>query len=252
MTWTAGQRYFAEFLGTFGLLLFGGGAAVFSIQASLSFLAGLDNSRVVLVSAAIGLAVLGGAYALGDISGGHFNPAVTISMAVSRRMPWSDVAPYIIAQIVGGIVGIAVVAGIAHGSATVWPIAQNAGFGSQCYAGNGSGCGFSLGAVFLLELALTFGFVLFIQRVTRPDASAKNLAPIAIGLTLMITNLVAIPIDGASINPARSFGPAIISWVTGGPTWPLQQVWLFFLAPILGGILAALVEMGLRAAPTPP
>ncbi|MCI4369077.1 MAG: aquaporin, partial [Thermoplasmata archaeon] len=152
MAFSSTQKYLAEFLGTFALLLFGGGAAVFSLSPF-----GDANSRVVLVSAAFGLVVLGGAYAFGEISGGHFNPAVTVSMAVSRRMPTSDVVPYLIAQILGGLVGILVVAGIVSGSATQLSLGQGAALGSQCYTGMGAppGCSFSLGSVFLIELTLT-------------------------------------------------------------------------------------------------
>lgn len=246
MAWTAPQRYLAEFLGTFALLLFGGGAAVFSAPA-------LDtNSRVVLVSLAFGITVLGGAYAFGDVSGGHFNPAVTLSMALSRRMPLRDVGPYLVAQVLGGLLGIGVVAGIAQGSDFQWGTAQAIQLGSQCYASSslpiGTGCTYALGAVFLIELALTFVFVLVIQLVTRPENSTRNLAPVAIGLTLLVTNLVAIPVDGASINPVRSFSPALVSALVPGWThWALGESWLFWVAPILGGLLAAVVERVFRA-----
>jgi aquaporin Z len=232
MAWSATQRYLAEFLGTFALLLFGGGAAVFSLGE-------LGNARVVLVSAAFGLTVLGAAYAFGDISGGHFNPAVTLSMALSRRMPMKDVLPYLIAQIFGGIVGIGVVFG---------GLAQNAALGSQCFSGSGAppGCAFGVGSVFLIELALTFVFVLVIQLVTRSENGAKNLAPIAIGLTLVVTNLVAINVDGASINPVRSFSPALLATYWSNATWAIQESWLFWVAPILGGLLASVVESMLR------
>jgi len=245
MTWSSTQKYLAEFLGTFALLLFGGGSAVFSLSSTML----LDPlTRVVLVSMSFGFVLLGLAYAFGDVSGGHFNPAVTLSMALNRRMPMRDVAPYLVAQVVGGILGIGVVAGIAHGAPGGWAGVQDAGFGSQCYAGAGApaGCGFSLGSVFLIELALTFVFVLVIQLVTRPENSARNLAPAAIGMTLLVTNLVAIPVDGASINPVRSFAPALVTWLSSGPTWPLAEVWLFFFAPILGGLLASVVEGMLR------
>lgn len=241
MAWSAAQKYLAEFLGTFALLLLGGGAAVFSLGDP-------GNARVVLVSAAFGLTVLGGAYAFGDISGGHFNPAVTLSMALSRRMPMRDVLPYLVAQILGGIVGISVVFGIVHGSANGFMEAQGAALGSQCYSGSGApmGCSYAVGSVFLIELALTFLFVLVIQFVTRPESPAKNLAPIAIGLTLVVVNLVAINVDGASINPVRSFSPALISLYWSNATWAIQESWLFWVAPILGGLLASVVEMWFR------
>jgi aquaporin Z len=241
MAWSPGQKYLAEFLGTFALLLFGGGAAVFS-------LGGPGNDRVILVSLAFGFVLLALAYMFGDISGGHFNPAVTLSMALSRRMPLGDVVPYLVAQVVGGIVGILVVFGIAHGSSTMFSLAQGAALGSQCYAGSGAppGCGFAVGSVFLLELALTFVFVLVIQFVTRPENGAKNLAPVAIGMALLVANLVAINVDGASLNPVRSFSPAVVSLYWSSANWAIQESWLFWIAPILGGLLAAVVEMWFR------
>ncbi|MCI4362181.1 MAG: aquaporin, partial [Thermoplasmata archaeon] len=168
MAWTSTQKYLAEFLGTFALLLFGGGAAVFSLGDP-------GNARVVLVSAAFGLTVLGAAYAFGDVSGGHFNPAVTLSMALSKRMPMKDVVPYLAAQILGGIVGMGVVFGIVHGSSIPFTLAQGAALGSQCYSGSGApaGCSYAIGSVFLIELALTFIFVLVIQMVTRAESGAK-------------------------------------------------------------------------------
>jgi len=239
MAWSTAQKYFAEFVGTFALLLMAGGTAVFTLGEQ-------DLSRVILVSLAFGFVLAALAWSLGEISGGHFNPAVTLSMALSRRMPMMDVIPYLIAQIVGGIVGIGVVAGIAHGSSPAWSLAQSAALGSQTYAASGAPGGFSLGAVFLLEAAMTFIFVLVIQVITRPENGAKNLAPLGIGLTLLVGNLLAIPVDGASLNPVRSFSPAIVSYASWGTTWAIDQSWLFWVAPILGGLLAAVVEMGLR------
>jgi aquaporin Z len=237
MAWSAAQKYLAEFLGTFALLLFGGGAAVFS-------LGDVGNARVVLVSLAFGVTVLGAAYAFGEVSGGHFNPAVTLSMALSRRMPLRDVVPYVIAQLAGGIIGIAVVFGIADGSTGMFSLAQGAALGSQCYSGFSApaGCAFSVGSVFLLELAATFVFVLVIQFVTRSSNGSKNLAPVAIGLTLMVANLVAINVDGASLNPVRSFAPALVSLYWGNAAWAIKESWLFWVAPILGGLLASVVE----------
>jgi aquaporin Z len=246
MAWSRSQKYLAEFLGTFALLLFGGGSAVFSLGE-------LGNARVLLVSLAFGTVLVGGIFAFGDVSGGHFNPAVTLSMALSRRMPLGDVVPYLVAQVVGGIVGIAVVFGIAHGSSGMFSLAQSAALGSQCYSGSNApaGCGFSVGSVFLLELALTFVFVLVIQFVTRSENGAKNLAPVAIGFTLLVANLVAINVDGASINPVRSFSPAVVSLYWSNATWAIQESWLFWVAPILGGLLASVVEMWFRPSGTP-
>jgi aquaporin Z len=236
MAWSTGQKYLAEFVGTFALLLLAGGTAVFTLGE-------LDLSRAILVSLAFGFVLAALAWTLGDVSGGHFNPAVTLSMAVSRRMPMMDVIPYLIAQVIGGLVGIAVVAGIAHGNAGLWTLAQAHSLGSQAYAPTG---GYSLGSVFLLEVAITFLFVLVIQMITRPENGAKNLAPLGIGLTLLVGNLLAIPVDGASLNPVRSFSPALLSWASWGSTTALDQSWVFWVAPIIGGILAAIVEMAMR------
>ncbi len=241
MAWTTSQKYLAEFIGTFALLLFGGGSAAFSLAGGITE----PLARAVLVSAAFGFVLLALAYAFGDISGGHFNPAVTLSMALNRRMPLRDVVPYLVCQVLGGLAGMAVVLGIVSGSSTALGLAQSAALGSQAYSNPGPGA-FSLGAVFLIEVALTFVFVLVIQLVTRPESSSKNLAPVAIGLTLLVTNLVAIPVDGASMNPVRSFSPALLSYQWSGAQWALQESWLFWVAPIIGGLIAAVVEMAMR------
>jgi aquaporin Z len=241
MAATATQRYLAEFLGTFALLLMGDGAAMFSLPAVTD-----PQARVVLISIAFGVTVLGGAYAFGQISGGHFNPAVTVSMAISRRMPVRDVLPYIVAQLGGAILGVLVILGIAYGSPSSWANVQATGIGSQGYSAFNAPYAYSAGSVFLLELSLTFLFVLVIQYVTRPENAARNLAPIAIGLTLMVTNLVGIGVDGASINPARSFAPALLSAGWSSSTWAIKEVWLFWVAPVLGGALASVVESQLR------
>lgn len=238
MTYSSTQKYLAEFIGTFALLLFGGGSAVFTLGAGLEPLA-----RVVLVSLSFGFVLMGLAYAFGDVSGGHFNPAVTLSMAVSKRMPSGDVIPYLVAQVVGGLVGIAVVWGIVSGSVDAgWIHTVQAGaLGSQAYSASNSPGSFSLGAVFLIETALTFVFVLVIQLVTRAENSAKNLAPLAIGGTLLVGNLVAIPVDGASMNPVRSFSPAVLSAAWSSGNWAIGESWLFWIAPIVGGLIAAVV-----------
>jgi aquaporin Z len=242
MSWSTPQKYLAEFLGTLALLFLAGGTAVFTLGEP-------DLARVILVSLAFGLVLTALAYAFGEISGGHFNPAVTLSMALSRRMPMMDVVPYLVAQIAGGLVGIGLVAGIAHGSDPLWSLAQGGALGSQTYSGNGAPGSFSLGSVFLLEVVMTFLFVLVIQLITRPENGAKNLAPVGIGFTLLVGNLLAIPVDGASLNPVRSFSPALLSYASWGTTWAIDQSWLFWVAPIIGGLLAAVVEMALRPRP---
>lgn len=245
MTASTSQRIVAEFLGTFGLLLIGGGTAVFTLPP-FDF-----TARDVAVSLAFGGVLLALAYAFGDLSGAHFNPAVTVSLASSGRFKWADVPGYLIAQILGGLAGIGVVYGIVTGGGSnVSAVAQGAALGSQCFSGFGapSGCGYTMGAVFLIEVALGFVFILVIQLVTRPESSAKNLAPVAIGLALVVTNLMAIPVDGASLNPVRSFSPALISAIAWpSARWALQESWLFWIAPVIGGVLAAVAERALRS-----
>jgi aquaporin Z len=244
MAWSAGQRYVAEFLGTFGLLLSVTGAALLSLNVDTGGVAA--DARVLLISFSLGLGVLGMIYAFGDVSGAHFNPAVTVGMLLAGRTGGKDAVLYIVAQVLGGIVAVATIAGVAYGSSSLWASAQHAALASQGYSGNGSPYTVGLGSVFLLEVVFTFFLVLVILLATRENGFAKNLAPVGIALTLVMTNLVAIPIDGASVNPARSFAPAILSASWSGSQWAIQQDWLFWVAPIVGGILAAVVERYFR------
>ncbi|MCI4339381.1 MAG: aquaporin [Thermoplasmata archaeon] len=242
MTWSLSQKCLGEFLGTFGLVVSVTGAAIFT------FGLGADtNGRVLLIAMALGFGVLGMVYAFGDVSGAHFNPAVTIGMWASGRMKTGEVVPYIVSQLLGGIVAVAAMAGVAYGSSVAWANAQTISLASQGYSGNGSGYLFSAGSVFLLEVVFTFFLVLVILYATRSDGFAKNLAPVGIALTLLMTNLVAIPVDGASVNPARSFAPALLSamfW--SSDRWAITQDWIFWVAPIIGGLLAAGVTRMLR------
>lgn len=232
------QRLLAEFLGTFGLLLFGVGTAEATLN--LSF---VTDARYLAISFAFGIVVLAGAFAFGDISGAHFNPAVTLSMAVSGKMPKGDVIPYLVAQLLGALLAVEIVLVIASGtSGTLLSLVQANALTSQGYAGNGAPFHTTWGAVFLLETVMTFFFVLVIHRVTRDGSPAKMFAPIAIGFTLFLTQLVAIPIDNASINPYRSLAPALLSLIWPSAHWAIDQVWLFILAPIVGGLLAAGVD----------
>ena len=242
MAYSSGQKYLAEFVGTMGLLLAVGGAAVFSLTEVTDPL-----SRVLLVSMSVGVGLIGLIYAFGDISGGHFNPAVTIGAWVAGRMPARDVVPYILAQVAGGVLGMGIVAGIAYGNSDFFAVAQKAALGSQSYSGGSAPGTFSLAAVFLIEVAFTFLLVMVILFSTRGEGSAKNLAPIGIGLTLLMANLVAIPIDGASINPARSFAPAVLSSMWSSGNWAIGQDWIFWVAPIVGGLFAAVLDRALRA-----
>ncbi len=246
MAWSTGQRYLAEFVGTFGLLLAVGGAAVFTLGAFDPLV------RVTLVSLSVGFGLIGLIYAFGDVSGGHFNPAVTIGMWVSGRFSARDVIPYILCQLAGAVLAMGVVAGIAYGNSSLFHSAQAAALGSQCYSGGSApaGCGFSMSAVFLFEVVYTFLLVVVILFSTRASGSAKNLAPIGIGLTLLMANLVGIGVDGASINPARSFAPAVLSSMWSSGNWAIGQDWIFWVAPIIGGLFAALVDRALRSSAT--
>jgi aquaporin Z len=244
MAWSLSQRCLAEFVGTFGLLASVTGAAIFSLN-----LPAFDPAaRVMLISFALGLGVLGMAYAFGDISGASFNPAITIGAWIAGRMKATEAVAYIVSEVLGGIVAVAVIAGVAYGSSSLWghAISRGVALASQGYSGNGSPYTVSAGSVFLLEVVMTFFLVLVALLTTRSSNSTKNLAPVGIALTLLMTNLVAIPIDGASINPARSFAPAVLSAMWSGDTWAIQQDWLFWVAPIVGGLIAALVERVLR------
>jgi aquaporin Z len=249
MAAAAFQRYLAEFLGTFGLLLFGAGTAEMALNAAFAL-----DTRYLAISFAFGIVVLAGAFAFGEISGAHFNPAVTLSMAVSGKMPKGDIIPYLIAQLLGALLAVEIILAIAQGtSGNLLSLVQQNALTSQGYAGNGAPSGFatSLGAVFLLEMVLTFFFVLVIHRVTRDGSAAKSFAPVAIGFTLFLTQLVAIPIDNASINPYRSLAPALIAQVWPSAHWAIVEVWLFIVAPIIGGLLAAGVDMILSPSPKP-
>ena len=215
----------AEFFGTFWLVFGGCGSAVLAAafpQVGIGLLG---------VSFAFGLSVLTMAYAVGHISGGHFNPAVTIGLFAARRIPGSYVLPYIVAQVIGAIVAAAVLYLIATGKP---------GFELGGFAANGFG-EHSLGKYSLLagavsEVVMTLMFLLIILGATDPRAP-QGLAPIAIGFALTLIHLVSIPVTQTSVNPARSTGPALF---VGG--WALRQLWLFWIAPIVGAIMAGLVH----------
>lgn len=229
-------RLGAEFLGTFFLVVAGCGSALF---AAASLNGGLDVGIGYLgVALAFGLAVLVMAVAVGGISGGHFNPAVTIGLACAGRIKWQLVVPYVVTQIVAGIAGATLLFCIAAGRPGFNP--THNGFTSNGY-GIRSPDGYSLGSAILAELFLTAIFVTVIIAVTGKKAS-KTLAPIAIGLTLTLIHLISIPIDNTSVNPARSLAVALFA----GPG-ALGQVWLFLLVPTVGGALAGLGSRGLTS-----
>jgi aquaporin Z len=223
-----GRRVFAEFIGTFWLVFGGTGSAVFAavFLTDAHVPVGIGFAGVAL---AFGLTVLTMAFALGHISGAHFNPAVTIGLWAGKRFPARDIVPYIVAQVIGAIVGSAVVYAIVSGH-TGFAMQPN-GLAANGYGDHSPG-GFGLASGFIAEFVLTAGFLIVIVGST--DARApKGFAPIAIGLALTLIHLISIPITNTSVNPARSTGPAIF---VGG--WALEQLWLFWLAPILGALVA--------------
>lgn len=221
------------------------GGVVFASRSSADPL-GVD----LVASLALGFGVMGAAFAFGDFSGAYFNPAITIGGWIAGRLPRRDVIPFVLAQVAGAILAAGFVAGVAYGNPSLFAAAHSSAIASQGYAGNGSPYTVSLGSVFLLEVGLTFVLVFVALFLTRSQGSTKSLAPIGIALTLAMTNLIAIPIDGASVNPARSFGPALVAAAWPGSMWAIQQDWLFWVAPILGGLLAAGLERALRPAPS--
>lgn len=224
---TTTQKLVAEFLGTFVLVFGVIGTAIFAAgfrQGQGGFNVGFAG-----VAIALGLSVLAAAYAFGGISGGHYNPAVSIGLAVAGRFSWGEVLPYIVAQVIGGTAAATV----------LWSIL---GFDGSYFMGASTGFGplspggFNLGAVFLIETVATAVFVLIILGVTG-SRGPGNLAPIAIGFTLTALALVAIPVSNASFNPARSFATAIFA---GGDA--ITQLWVSVAAPILGAVIAALIS----------
>jgi aquaporin Z len=220
------RKVAAEVLGTFVLVLGGCGAAVLA--------AGVTPGGIGLlgVSLAFGLTVLTMAYALGHISGGHFNPAVTIGLVAGGRFDLREAAPYIAAQVAGAIAAAAVLYVIAHGVDGF--DASESGFAANGYDDHSPG-GYSLLAGFVAELTLTAVFLLIIMGTTSVRAPA-GFAPLAIGLALTLIHLISIPVTNTSVNPARSTGPALFVG-----DWALTQLWLFWLAPILGGGLGGLI-----------
>lgn len=217
-----GKRASAEFIGTFWLVFGGCGSVVLAAafpETGIGFLG---------VAFAFGLTVLTMAYAIGHISGCHLNPAVSIGLTSGGRFPSSELVPYIIAQVLGGIAGAAVLYVIASGKAG---FTLTDGFAANGYAEHSPG-GYSLVAGLVAEIVLTFMFLFIILGATDARAPA-GFAPIAIGLGLTLIHLIGIPVTNLSVNPARSTGPAVF---VGG--WALSQLWLFWVAPIIGAILA--------------
>lgn len=219
------KRALAESLGTFWLVFGGCGSAVLAAAFPR---VGIGLLGVAL---AFGLTVLTMAFAIGHISGCHLNPAVSVGLAVGKRFPASELPAYIVAQVIGAIAAAGVLYVIASGKAG---FELSAGFASNGYGAHSPG-GYSLVAALVAEVVLTFMFLMIILGATDRRAP-QGFAPIAIGLGLTLIHLIGIPVTNVSVNPARSTGPAIF---VGG--WALEQLWLFWVAPIVGGLLAGVV-----------
>jgi aquaporin Z len=223
------KKLAAEFFGTFWLVLGGCGSAV--LAAAFPDV----GIGLVGVSLAFGLTVLTMAYAVGHISGGHFNPAVSVGLATAGRFSWRELPRYVVAQCAGAIVAALVLYLIATGKAGVTTVG---GFASNGYGENSPGK-FSMFAALLTEVVMTAGFLIVILGATAKKAAA-GFAPIAIGLALTLIHLVSIPVTNTSVNPARSLGVALFA-----DGWALQQLWLFIAAPIAGAVIGALVHKAL-------
>lgn len=218
------QRLTAEFVGTLWLVLGGCGSAVLAAafpEVGIGLLG---------VSLAFGLSVVTMAYAVGHVSGGHFNPAVTVGLCTARRFLGRDVIPYVMAQVAGAVCGAAILYFIASGKAG---FDASSGFAANGYGYYSPG-GYTLAAALVAELVMTFFFLIVILGATNKRAP-QAMAGLAIGLALTLIHLVSIPVTNTSVNPARSTGPALFAGA-----WAIRQLWLFWLAPIIGAALAGL------------
>lgn len=223
------KKYFAEMVGTFVLTLLGCGTAM--------FLGCATPAGVVGTAIAFGLSVVAMAYTIGGISGCHINPAITLGVALSGRMSWKDAVGYWVGQFVGAIIAGALLLCLTN---IVTPSAEGIAEGMVGLGTNGVANAGGVGGAFLVEVIATFLFVLVVLGTTDEKLGAGNLAGLAIGLTLILVHLVCINLTGTSVNPARSFGPAIFA---GGEA--LANVWVFIAAPLVGAVLSALVWKGL-------
>lgn len=219
------KKYVAEFIGTFTLVFMGCGTAM---------LVGCDSSRgsgYILTAFAFGLAIIAMAYGVGNISGGHVNPAVSLGVLISGGMSVKDFFGYVVAQVLGALAGSALLDGIFSLGNIV---DQTGGFGTNGLGGVDD----SIAAGLLVEIVLTFLFVILILGVTSKKQSHGSLGGLIIGLTLVGIHIIGIGLTGTSVNPARSLGPAIIAAIEGNSD-PLSVVWVFIVAPLIGAALAA-------------
>jgi aquaporin Z len=231
--WQVASKLTAEFLGTFWLVLGGCGSAVLA--------AAFPDVGIGLlgVSLAFGLTVVTGAYALGPISGGHFNPAVSVGLWAGGRFPPALLLPYVGAQVIGGIVGAGALYFIASGQAD---FSLAGGFASNGYGAHSPGQ-YSLAAGLVCEVVMTFMFLIVILGTTHKRAPV-GFAGLAIGLGLALIHMISIPVTNTSVNPARSTATAVF---VGG--WAIQQLWMFWLAPVVGAALAGFAYRGLLEGP---
>ncbi len=216
------KKYLSELIGTFVLTFLGCGTAV-------SLNCGTDTASVVGTAMAFGLSVIAMAYTIGGISGCHINPAITLGVALSGRMSWKDACGYWCGQFIGGIIAGALLLCVANVTGAPGAMGDPAGLGANGVANAGGVWG-----ACLVEVIATFLFVLVVLGTTDPKVGAGNFAGLAIGLSLILVHLVCINLTGTSVNPARSFGPALFA---GGDA--LKDVWVFICAPLVGGALSA-------------
>ncbi|MRH28892.1 aquaporin Z [Microbacterium sp. SYP-A9085] len=237
-------RMIAEAIGTLVLVFAGIGTALYAVDAAVGTLGTPMGVGHLGIALAVGLTVLVGVYVWGPISGGHFNPAVTLGMAIAGRFAWRDVLGYWAAQVVGGLVGSTLLVLVGLFGPDGWlSRAQSAGFASNGFGEHSPG-GWGIGAAIIAEVILTCVFVLVVAGSVSSRAPV-GFAGIAIGLALTLIHLVSIPIDGTSVNPARSIATAVYGGVA-----PLAQLWVFIVFPLVGGAIAGIVHRALFPEPT--
>ena len=221
------KKYLCEFIGTAVLVLFGCGTAV--VTGGLTAGLGAGTFGVLTIAMAFGLSIVAMAYVIGNISGCHINPAVSLAMLINKKMDVKDFIGYVIAQVIGAIAGIGILYAIGSWSNLGVDSLGANGFGDASFVG------LNMGGAILVEIILTFVFIYTILGVTS-DEKKSSVAGIVIGLTLAFVHIIGIPLTGTSVNPARSLAPAIF---LGGEA--LKQVWVFIVAPFVGSALAAVV-----------